>query len=189
MAKKLKDAPAQVAQIKKVEKLSFTLGFKMPKVSLEGKTKEYAKKSKIAITKAVNRASGRIETGLKKALDKAMGEVKWAWGTTTYRKSGEVAGSPRDIIDTGELMYSGKVSTKLLQTKVVFTIQYNAPYAALVHYGGMMSTGAKGSRTLVSVKGRPWISGVLKGEHGFEKFDHMAILKETMNEAWTEQFG
>lgn len=40
---------------------------------------------------------------LGNAFDDAMNDQRWAWPRTTVRSTGEVAGTVRNIVDTGEL--------------------------------------------------------------------------------------
>ena len=70
---------------------------------------------------AIRRASERIVVDLKQALDVAIQSPVWM-GTLDRV----------DIYDTGELLNSGSV---IINNKGI-TIAYDAPYAALVHYGG-----------------------------------------------------
>ena len=66
-------------------------------------------------------------------------------GTTTYRKSGEIVNSPRDIVDTGELVNS------LIQLKTAGarTYIYLAAHALDVHQGYTTEYGN-------TKPGRPW---------------------------------
>lgn len=101
--------------------------------------------------RAINRASTRIAQDLQGALSAAMASGVW---------SGE------DLIDTGELMNSGNVSV----TADGITISYDAPYAALVHYGGYIHPyGNINAR--VYLPPRPWVESVLFGGGPVQRFD------------------
>ncbi|MGL5944264.1 MAG: hypothetical protein ACRC2S_28615 [Waterburya sp.] len=61
----------------------------------------------------------------------AMEAYVYDWDTTTYRKSGEVVDSPRDIVDTGEL----RDSLTQLYGVGLRVYMYLASHAAEVHEG------------------------------------------------------
>lgn len=57
--------------------------------------------------------NGDIETGFNQINEElhinikdAIASKQWEWDRTTYRRNGEVATSPRNIVDTGELLNS-----------------------------------------------------------------------------------
>lgn len=43
---------------------------------------------------------------LHESIKDSILSTKWEWDRTTYRKNGEIVDSPRNIIDTGELLDS-----------------------------------------------------------------------------------
>jgi hypothetical protein len=43
---------------------------------------------------------------LHESIKESISDEKWEWDKTTYRRNGEVVDSPRNIIDTGELLNS-----------------------------------------------------------------------------------
>ena len=55
---------------------------------------------------------------------------KWAWTGTTQRRNGQIVGSPRDIVDTGELLNSQQVT---LYSDTEALIEYTADHASIVH--------------------------------------------------------
>lgn len=111
---------------------------------------------------AVNRASIRIATDLKIALDDAL--RSGVWDTLT---------GSADIYDTGELLASGTVSV----TGNGVSISYDAPYAALVHYGGYVSPyGNQSAR--VYLPPRPWIESILNGGGPVAQFDFASYYME-----------
>jgi hypothetical protein len=65
---------------------------------------------------------------------------RWGWGNTTVRSDGSVVGTPRDIVDTGELKDSQKIHIDGDKA----TIEYTADHAQDVHAD------------------RPWLSTALK---------------------------
>jgi phage gpG-like protein len=104
---------------------------------------------------AIARASQRITADLKQALDDALRSGVWA------TRSGAA-----DIYETGELLASGSVKAD----ENGLTIAYDAPYAALVHFGGYIhpygNTSAK-----VYLPPRPWVQSVLNGGGPVPQFD------------------
>lgn len=70
-----------------------------------------AKRSLKVNTGALNRQTSKILSDYAAKLDPILDEQfnakKWEWtGRVTVRRNGQLAGSPRDIIDTGELLRS-----------------------------------------------------------------------------------
>jgi len=108
------------------------------------------------LQKGINEASRQIAVDLKRALDDAMQSSVWP------RANGPSA----DIVDEGTLMDSGRV----LATPEGLTIQYSAPYATLVHYGGYVFAYGDQSRR-VYLPPRPWVEAVLTGNGPVEQFD------------------
>lgn len=62
--------------------------------------------------------------------DRAMTDDRWDWPNTTHRRNGSVVGSPRDIVDTGDL-YRSRSVPEVSGRKG--TIDYNCDYADEVH--------------------------------------------------------
>jgi len=113
---------------------------------------------------AISRANERIAIDLKKALDEAMSSE--IWRTPSGRA---------DIIDSGTLRDSGRV---LITTRGI-SVEYTAPYAALVHFGGYINPyGNIGLR--VYLPPRPWVEAVLDSENGLMPFDFSKYYKEEL---------
>lgn len=101
--------------------------------------------------RAVNRASQRIVDDLKQALSEAMTSSVW---------------NGKDLVDSGDLMESGSVT--LSDNGIMIT--YDAPHAALVHYGGYIHP--YGNVNLrVFLPPRPWVQSVLQGGGPVPQFD------------------
>lgn len=101
-----------------------------------------------------NQAEQLIERAFVQVADQFQAEQlaqleaeKWAWPRETKRKSGQTVGSPRDIIDTGELKNSLSLYY-LTPTSVEY--QYASDHAMLVHQGATLSTGTV-------IPARPWV--------------------------------
>jgi len=136
----------------------------MPKV--EGKSD--TKKMQLAVNKALSKGAQKgatyVSQSLRGALDASI---------TSYR-----------AIDTGRLKDSLEIREKFSQTKVGFSIIYKTPYAAFVHYGGVIQY-PYGNRSAASVvvPGRPWVEKALKD------FDIRTPFDRGIGEAWSAQFG
>jgi phage gpG-like protein len=92
---------------------------------------------------AIDRANNKIAFDLKKALDDAIRSGVWQ-GT--------------DIFETGSLMESGTV---IVGANGV-TVSYDAPYAAIVHYGGYINPYGDVNRRIY-LPPRPWLESVMLG--------------------------
>ena len=153
------------------------LSVQMPKVEVKDNSPAMKKRVSKALSKGTQKASAYVEKNLKIALDKAMASM-WTW----------TEGS-RDIIDTGKLKNSLKLTTVFNQTKVNWQIQYRTPYAAFVHYGGVIKPyGNKNARDVL-IPARPWVQAVMEGSYGQEKFDIKTPFDEGMAEAFATEFG
>jgi hypothetical protein len=107
------------------------------------------------IQTAISRASQRIAIDLKKALDDALRSNVW------LTRSGAT-----DIYETGELLTSGSITAD----EDGLTIAYDAPYAALVHFGGYIHPYGN-TRAKVYLPPRPWVQSVLSGGGPVPQFD------------------
>ena len=95
----------------------------------------------------------------------------------------------RYIIDTVKLTSSLKLTAVFVHTKVSFQIQYRTPYAAFVHYGGVIKPyGNKNARDVL-IPARPWVQAIVEGSYGQEKFDLKTPFDLGMSEAFAEAFG
>lgn len=118
---------------------------------------------------AINRANRRIAVDLKQALDAAMRSSNWPTPTTPSA----------DIYETGELLESGTVRV----TPNGVHISYDAPYAALVHYGGYINPYGSQS-TRIYLPARPWVDSVLRGGAGIPAFDFGRYYAEEIAKAF-----
>jgi hypothetical protein len=121
------------------------------------------------LEQGINRASEEIAIELKRALDDAMQSPVWP----------RLNGPDSDIVDEGRLMASGRV----LVTPKGLSIQYTAPYATLVHYGGyVFAYGNQSSR--VYLPPRPWIEAVLTGNGPVDQFDFVSYYERYISAAF-----
>ena len=158
-------------------KFGTKMSIQMPKV--EGKADTAKMKAAVnkALVKGAQKGATYVEKSLRVALDKSISS-QWSW-----------TDGSRDIIDTGTLKGALKINTKFAQTKVTFEIQYNTPYAAFVHYGGMIKPYGNQNAADVVIPARPWVQAVLEGSHGQEKFDMRTPFDKGIGEQWKAQFG
>ena len=158
-------------------KYSVKQDIKMPKVEGSMETAKMKAAVSKALVKGAQKGASYVEAGLITALNKSM-DSQWTWNQGS-----------RDIVDTGKLKASAKIITKFAQTKVSFQVQYNTPYAAFVHYGGVMKPYGNKYAADVIIPGRPWVKAVLEGSHGQEKFDFRVPFDRGISEQWSAQFG
>jgi hypothetical protein len=85
--------------------------------------------------------TGRLNAAIQQALtktidavaqtaDQSMTDERWQWDGYTVRRNGQVVGSPRDIVDTGELYRS---RTMPIVSGDVASFEYLSDYADEVH--------------------------------------------------------
>jgi len=133
------------------------------------------------------KVDGKVETPkMKAAINKAL--VKGAQKGATYVQKDLRAALDTSItrvgaIDTGRLKNSLDIRAKFAQTKVGFQIVYKTPYAAFVHYGGVMKPYGNPYAATVAIPGRPWI------EEAVRTFDIRTPFDKGISEAWSAQFG
>lgn len=149
----------------------------MPKVEGKIETSKMRMAVNTALTKGAQKGATYVEKDLRIALNTAM-DSQWQW----------ISGS-RDIVDTGKLKNSLRIVTNFAQTKVSFQVQYNTPYAAFVHYGGVMKPYGNKNAADVLVPARPWVQAVFEGSYGQKKFDMLKPFDQGVSEAWKSQFG
>lgn len=170
-------------------KFQGNISLPVPKIDMKGKTDKAKAATKRALVRGMTKGASYVRQDLKTALDAAMANPVWSWPRATQRQNGTEAGTTRDIIDVGTLAKSLKIIEKNSQTKTDIKVQYGAPYAALVHYGGVVQPYGNTNAASVVIPARPWIEAVLLGTHGQEKFDIDSRFQKGINEAWREQFG
>lgn len=101
-------------------------------------------------------------------------DTKWNWPRETVRKNGSVVGSPRDIVDTGELKNSQFIEDNSDTYKVV---GYTSDHAALVHEGYQVE---RNDGTVTDVPARRFIDTAIEDYNPIEAYGE--ILKGKLNE-------
>jgi hypothetical protein len=101
-------------------------------------------------------------------------DTKWAWPRETVRKNGSVVGSPRDIVDKGDLKNSQFIEDVSDVYKVV---GYTAEHAPLVHEGYEIE---RNDGAVTDVPARRFIDTAIEDYNPIEAYSE--ILKEKLNE-------
>jgi hypothetical protein len=102
----------------------------------------------------INRAFADTADAYADQCQQELRSDKWNWPGETIRSSGVTVGSPRDIVDTGDLINSQQ-PTRIQQQgdRTVATIEYSSDHAAVVHEGWADQT---------IYPGRPWSKTALE---------------------------
>lgn len=105
----------------------------------------------LRIDDALNEAWDDFSAYLGRRFTKEISDEKWDWPRDP---------SPRDIVDTGNLRRSLRITRGLDQTQLETYFDWTAPYAATVHDGAVFkATDAEGNAR--SMPARPWTRPVL----------------------------
>ena len=173
---------------KRVKPFKTKAEIKLPsktKIKESGADYDMARK---AITQGTLRGSQSVEKELPSYLATAMESRVWGPFSPKfpyYRKNGELVGSgTRDLSDTGKLHDSLSIKTTFLQTKVVTTIQYSAPYARLVHAGGVIQPYGNPNTTARILPARPWVTSTLTPGNAVPFYDYTKVYNAEIAAAW-----
>lgn len=101
-------------------------------------------------------------------------DSKWNWPRETVRKNGTVVGSPRDIVDKGDLKNSQFIEDV---SDVYKVIGYTAEHAPLVHDGYEIE---RNDGTVTDVPARPFIATAVEDYNPIEAYSE--ILKGKLND-------
>ena len=101
-------------------------------------------------------------------------DTKWPWPRETVRQNGSKVGSPRDIVDKGDLKNSQFIEDVSDVYKVV---GYTADHAPLVHEGYQIE---RNDGTVTDVPARPFIDTAIEDYNPIEAYSE--ILKEKLND-------
>ena len=140
----------------------FPYNFKFEMKTPKGVSKGIKEQISTELAAGLYKAVPAIETALTNAMDSKV----WGWaGEDTKRRSGETAGDPRDIIDMGALADSLAIEVQGL----VLFVSYSAPYAGLIHNGGVNGNGG-------IIQARPWVQATLVGGGPVEQVNWKELL-------------
>lgn len=101
-------------------------------------------------------------------------DTKWDWPRETVRKNGTVVGSPRDIVDKGDLKNSQFIEDV---SDVYKLIGYTAEHAPLVHEGYEIE---RNDGTVTDVPARRFIDAAIEDYNPIEAYSE--ILKGKLND-------
>ena len=93
------------------------------------------------LNKAIALSFDKTVDRLSDALDEAMEQKLYDWPRLTRRRNGEIAGAPRNIIDTEELINSKAIARSSSSLAAEFS--WDAPYAAAVRNGCTLRNGTE----------------------------------------------
>lgn len=138
-----------------------------------------------ALRRATEQAFAQVTGELTARFDAAVSGKHWPWPDSTPRFGGSrsldqaadnwntyltgngtgkrprsVAGSPRSIVDSGDLKQSRDFQLNLSTLTAQWS--WNVDYAAAVHEGAYINPFGN-TRKIVQLPGRPWTDAVLKG--------------------------
>lgn len=128
-----------------------------------------------AATKAFYFAMEIVCNDLMAELDEAMEANVWEW-----------YGESRDIIDTRELQESGRVEFDPTRNAIV--VSYSAPYAEIVHFGGVINSPLNPSVDIV-YPARPWVEAVVYGNGPVKRFDFQKAFNDVFFSALEKNIG
>jgi hypothetical protein len=131
----------------------------------------------VAAETAMQKAAGALFDSIFAEMQRLIGSKVWDWPGETERRGGggtvkEVAGSPRNIVDTGALRASG---SKAALGKYGVTLTWAVGYATAIHEGALLRNGGV-------IPPRPWtdvVMGNVQGAApGYKAPDYEGELRE-----------
>lgn len=105
------------------------------------------------LDKAIQQAFDKTVEIQSEYFDQAITGDNWEWPRATIRSDGSIAGSPRDIVDTGTLLNSKVISRSTDGTSAEYT--WDTDYAIYVHEGATTKNGTESPA-------RPWAESGIK---------------------------
>lgn len=154
------------------QKMSITL----PRVNLRSPKKDTRAKVLDKLEKGKVAGANALTAEIRRRLEQSIRSSTWSWPRTTLRRNGTTAGYSRDIVDTGMLLSSQKTALKISQNKFIVEMTNTAPYATLVHYGGVVQPYGNKNANSVLIPGRPWVTAIFEGTNGQEKIDVFSFM-------------
>lgn len=139
----------------------------LPSVKFKADTSKLKTTITNTLTKGAQRGAIYVQTDLKKVLNQSIVRV--------------------GAVDTGRLKNSlgieSRVSSAGRGFSVNYKITYKTPYAAFVHYGGVMRPYGNPYAALRTIPGRPWIT------EGLRVLNFETPFSRGMTQVWKAQFG
>lgn len=110
---------------------------------------------------AARRATEIVMGELYAAFQQSFTAKAWDWPRETQRTAGAPVGSPRNIIDTGNLRQSGSYQ---MTGPYQATFKWSAQYATAVHEGAYIFPWGNRDAERIYLPPRPWTRAVLGKE-------------------------
>lgn len=131
---------------------------------------------------AARRASEIVMKELYAAFQQSFTAKAWEWPRQTVRSNGSTVGSPRNLIDIGNLRQSGSYQ---MTGPHQATFRWSANYATAVHEGAHIFPWGNRDATRVYLPPRPWTRAVLGQEQapGIQPFP----VAERLRNVWLVQ--
>jgi len=132
---------------------------------------------------AARRASEIVMGELFAAFQQSFTAKAWDWPRITQRTAGSPVGSPRNLIDTGNLRQTGSYQ---MTGPYQATFRWSANYATAVHEGAYIYPWGNRDADRVYLPPRPWTRAVLGQEDapGVKPYN----LGDRLQNVWLAQF-
>ena len=137
-----------------------------PKLRIINKSSQQLANITAGIDRAMIRAILDISDNLERNLALAITSSIWATNNGLD-----------DIYLSGDLLRSGEVTA----SNTNISIGYDAPYAALIHYGGYIKPYGSEYAQKVYIPPRPWIQAVIDGTNGLPGIDYRDIVYKALS--------
>lgn len=142
-----------------------------------------------AIRAGLSDAQPFVIESLRKALDASMDAKVWSWPRQTLRQNGSAPGTPRDIVDTGQLKSSLTMQPKIGRSMLTISGSYTAPHALITHNGGYIQPWGNMNAKTVYLPPRRWVKYTLQGGGPVKQYDPSDIVRDSIVKAWNNVFG
>lgn len=116
------------------------------------------------LNSAINKAFDVVVEAQAEAFQNAIAADIWEWPRETVRSNGETVGSPRDRVDSEELIDSLVIS----RSANAADYTWESDHAAIVHDGATLQNGTE-------LPGTPWT------KVGLEECDAAGIMQRQLN--------
>ncbi|MBD2437338.1 hypothetical protein [Nostoc sp. FACHB-110] len=116
------------------------------------------------INAAIDKAFDVAVDALADSCQDAIASEIWEWPRETVRQNSDIVGSPRDIVDTEELIDSLVISRSANAAELT----WEADHAAIVHDGATTKSGT-------DLPARPWT------KVGIENCDVAEVMQKQLN--------
>ncbi|ACT65625.1 predicted protein [Cyanophage PSS2] len=156
-------------------------------IDLASLSKIYEEKAKHSFAAVADELEGRFTDAISSAYwqwpgpskrgvsGSTLGEKARSWSKSKFN-----TGSPRSIVDSGDLKGSLRVDLNLNNLTCQF--MWTTSYAAAVHEGAYIHPWGDKKNAKVHLPARPWTSAVINGTHGVPKYDYVDRFSRFINQ-------